>query len=164
MPPTGYFIDSNLLVLYVVGSEGRHLIPKHKRLKEYSTEDYDLLLLLLQPVGRVLVTPNTLTETSNLLGQHREPERSLLLKRLGFIIQESEEFVIASATASANSAFERLGLTDAALLEVLAEETPLITVDLSLYLAAIENGDQLSINFTHRRPLYAQIRDHHLLE
>ncbi len=134
MPAIGYLIDSNLLLLYVVGSEGRHLIPKHKRLKGYSAEDYDGLLDLLQPVGRMVVTPNTLTETSNLLGQHGEPERSLLFRRLRSIIQESEEVVVASATASSHNAFERLGLTDVALLEVVAPEIPLISADLGLHL------------------------------
>ena len=64
----------------------------------------------------------------------REPERSHFFDRLRFIIQESEEIVVASAVASSNSAFNRLGLTDAALLEVVTPETPLETVDLDLYL------------------------------
>ena len=153
MPPNGYFIDTNLLLLYVVGSEGRYLIPKHKRLKGYSAEDYDLLLYLLQPVGRVLVTPNTLTETSNLLQQHRDPERSLLMDRLRFIIQETHEVVVASAKASSNSYFALLGLADAVLLEAITPETPLITADVGLYVAAVANGEQLSINFAHERPL-----------
>ena len=68
MPTTGYFVDANLLVLFVVGSESPDLIPKHRRLKGYLAEDYDLLFLLLDEVDQVFVTPNTLTETSNLLG------------------------------------------------------------------------------------------------
>ena len=118
MPPAGYFIDSNLFVLFVVGSEYEGLIARHRRVEGYSAEDYDTLRSLLDPVGKIFVTPNTLTETSNLLGQHGEPERSRLLRRLRFIIQDSEEVVIASAVASDDRAFERLGLTDAALLEV----------------------------------------------
>jgi hypothetical protein len=141
------------LILYVVGREGRYLIPKHKRLKGYSAEDYDLLLALLRPVGQALVTPNTLTETSNLLQQHKEPERSLLFRRLRSIIQESNEVVVVSAKASSNPAFERLGLTDAALLEAVTTETPLITVDIELHLAAIAKGGQVSTNFAHMRSL-----------
>ena len=41
-----------------------------------TVEDYETLLKLLVPVERAFVTPNTLTETSNLLAQHGEPERS----------------------------------------------------------------------------------------
>ena len=38
--------------------------------------DYELLVGLLSNFQQILVTPNTLTETSNLLGQHGEPQRS----------------------------------------------------------------------------------------
>ena len=61
MAVSGYFIDANLLVLLVVGSVGRELIAKHRRLQEYTVEDYDALLDLLQRVGNIFVTPNTLT-------------------------------------------------------------------------------------------------------
>ena len=153
MPPSGYFIDTNLLVLLVVGSVGRDLIEKHRRLRAYSTDDYEILIDLLDRVQRVYVTPNTLTETSNLLAQHREPERSLFFDGLRFIIHESEEVVVASAQASSNSTFNRLGLTDAALLEVVTPETPLVTVDLDLYLAANASGKEAALNFTHLRNL-----------
>ena len=153
MPPSGFFLDANLFVLLVVGSVGRDLIEKHRRLRAYSAEDYEILIDLLDRVERVLVTPNTLTETSNLLAQHREPERSLFFDRLRFIIHESEEIVVASAVASSNSAFNRLGLTDAALLEIVTPETPLVTVDLDLYLAANASGKEVALNFTHFRNL-----------
>ena len=155
MTPTGYFIDSNLFVLFVVGSVDRDLIGKHRRLREYSREnsgeDYDTLVNLLDRVDRVLVTPNTLTETSNLLAQHAEPQRSDFFNRLQSIIGVSEEITVASRVASNNNAFVRLGLTDAALLEVITEETPLVTVDLPLYLTALEKGEDTAINF---RDLY----------
>ena len=153
MPPSGFFLDANLFVLLVVGSVGRDLIEKHRRLRAYSAEDYEILIDLLDRVERVFVTPNTLTETSNLLAQHAEPERSRFFDRLRFIIQESEEIVVASAVASSNSAFNRLGLTDAALLEVVTPETPLVTVDLDLYLAANASGQEVALNFTHLRNL-----------
>lgn len=153
MAPAGLFIDANLLVLLIVGSVGRDLIAKHRRLSEYTAEDYDILVDLLRPVDQVCVTPNTLTETSNLLAHHEEPERSRLLDRLRFVIHGSEEIIVASAAASDNSQFGRLGLTDAALLEAVTPERPLITVDLDLYLAALQKGEDAAVNFTHFRNL-----------
>ena len=149
----GLFIDANLLVLLVVGSVSRDLIPKHRRLRKFGVEDYDLLLNVIGPVNRVYVTPNTLTETSNLLAQHGDPERSRFFDRLRFIIQESEEIVVASTTASQRSEYRRLGLTDSALLEVVTAETPLLTVDLDLYLAAFEKDPSAAVNFTHLQRL-----------
>ena len=151
MTQAGLYIDANLLVLLVVGGVGRELIAKHRRLHEYTVEDYETLLDLVGRFDRVLVTPNTLTETSNLLGQHGEPERSRLFDRLRFIIEGSEEVVVASVEASGNSAFRRLGLTDAALLEVVTKETPLVTVDFDLYMAACGKGEDTVVNFRHLR-------------
>ena len=140
-------------MLLVVGSVDQELIAKHRRLRRFATEDYERLLGLIARVERVLVTPNTLTETSNLLAQHRDPERSRFFDRLRFIIQESEEVVVTSTVASSNRAFQRLGLTDAALLEAVTAETPLITVDLDLYLAALAKDPYAAVNFTHLQDL-----------
>ena len=116
----GYFLDTNLFVLLVVGSENRDLISKHRRLEHYSAEDYDILTELLENADQLFVTPNTLTETSNLVSQHGEPERSILMRRLRFLIHRSQEVVVASTEASSNAKFEKLGLTDAALLETVS--------------------------------------------
>lgn len=150
---SGFFIDSNLLVLLIVGSVGRDIIAKHRRLKEYTVEDYDILIDLLNQADQVFVTPNTLTETSNLLAQHKDPERSQFFETLRLIIQESKETFVVSLEASNNKAFVRLGLTDAALLTAATRETPLVTVDFDLYRAALENGEDTVVNFTHLRNL-----------
>ncbi len=149
----GYFIDANLLVLLVVGSVGQDLIAKHNRTKQYSPEDYELLLGLLAPVEQIYVTPNTLTETSNLLAQHGEPERSWLFAELRALIEDSREVVVASAQASSNSIFVRLGLTDAALLELVSSEVPLLTVDSILYDAVVRNAPGSAVNFNYHRLL-----------
>ena len=145
------FIDSSLLVLLVVGRVGLSLITKHRRLRDYTHEDYDVLASWLGLVDRVLVIPNVLTETSNLLSQHADPERARFFKMLRFLIQETEEIMVASVEASGNDVFERLGLTDAALLQVITREAPLMTVDFDLYIAAQKKEPGAAINFNHLR-------------
>ena len=153
MPPTGYFIDANLLTLLVVGNTDKALISKHRRLRGYSVEDYDTLIYTLSRVERIFITPNTLTEASNLLAQHGDPERSLIFDTLRAIIHDNIEVVVRSRVASSRSEFNRLGLTDSALLEVVSEETPLITVDMDLYLASLQEGQNRALNFSHIRNL-----------
>ena len=148
MPLSGCLIDSNILLLLIVGRVSQELIIRHCRLEGFSAEDYDILTDLLQNVGQEFVTPNTLTEASNLLGQHREPERSRLFQELRSIILDSEEVVVTSAIASGNRAFSRLGLTDAALLEAVSDDNPLLTVDHNLHKAALEAGSGFAVNFT----------------
>ena len=153
MPLTGYFIDANLLVLLIVGNTDKALISKHRRLRGYSVEDYDILIDALSQAERILTTPNTLTEASNLLSQHGDPERSLIFDTLRAFIQDNIEVIVRSEVASSRSEFNRLGLTDSALLEVVSEETPLITVDIELYLAALQEGRNSALNFAHIRNL-----------
>ena len=149
--PAGYFIDANLLVLLVAGREDMGLIERHRRLRGYTPDDYRLLLRLATEAGRVLVTPNTLTEASNLLAQHGEPERSRLLARLAQLIRESDEVVVRSADASASDAYLRLGLTDAALVEAVSADAPVVTVDADLYLALLNRDPAAVVNFHHVR-------------
>lgn len=153
MSPRGYFVDANLLVLLIVGRSARRLIARHRRLRDYSVADYQRLVDLLARVDKVFVTPNTLTEASNLLGQHRDPERSQFLEQLRLLIHSSEEVVVASADASATSVFLRHGLTDAVLLEAVSEETPLLTMDGDLYQEALADGGLAAVNFEHVRRL-----------
>ena len=152
MPQEGFFVDACLLVLLVVGATDHRIIAKHKRLDGYSSEDYSLLREVIElGGGRVFVTPNTLTEASSLLRQHGDPERTALVEKLAELIELSQEVVVVSAQAAQNDHFLRLGLTDAALLETISAERPLLTVDLDLYLAALETNEQAAQNFHHFR-------------
>ena len=152
MAQEGFFVDACLLVLLVVGATSPRIIAKHKRLDGYSSGDFDLLKEVIElGGGRVYVTPNTLTEASSLLRQHGEPERTALVEKLAELIEHSEEIVVVSARAAQNEHFVRLGLTDAALLETISAERPLLTVDLDLYLAALQTNTQAAANFHHFR-------------
>ena len=88
-----------------------------------------------------------------MLAQHGEPEWSRCFEVLRILIEENEEIVVASQEASRNDEFKRLGLTDAALLEVISNANPLITVDLDLYLAAIGKEEESAFNFRHYQSL-----------
>ena len=149
MVPRRICIDTSLLVLLVVGSTGEELIAKHKRLESFRINDYKHLVAVLSRFDQCIVTPNVLTETSNLLAKHREPERSKFFKVLHALINDFDEIDVRSEQASNNSHFIRLGLTDAALLEIVSKSTPLITVDLDLYLAAAKIDINAAHNFRH---------------
>ncbi len=153
MARKGIFIDANLLVLLVVGATDQALISKHRRLRTFMVEDYGRLVELIEQAGQVFLTPNTLTEASNLLAQHPNPERSRFFEMFRRIIGKSEEIIVESKSPSRNNAFVRLGLTDAALLEVISEEIPLVTVDLDLFVAAFAEGKVAALNFTHLQAL-----------
>lgn len=143
-------LDSELLLLFVVGTTGRGYVSKHRRLRAYSEKDFELLLKVISNATEVLVTPNTLSETSNLLAYAAEPMRSELFQAFALIITDSSERYVPSSDASTRSEFVRLGLTDSALLAVSSTGNTLLTADLDLYLAASSQGLE-PINFNHLR-------------
>ena len=143
-------IDTNLLVLLVVGLASKDLIGKHKRLCEFSVADFDLLTVILRAHSHLVVTPNVWTETSNLSRQIGEPARNRISAVMRGLIDQSEEAYVTSASAAASDEFVRLGLTDAALLEVKPISIPFVTSDLDLYLAAQKAGREV-VNFNHIR-------------
>lgn len=152
MTTTFVALDSNLLLLFVVGSASRNYIAKHKRLKSFDRSDFDLLVELLSAASTILLTPNTLTETSNLIGHVSDPALSHIYTVLGTLLQlpEFEERYISSERAASIPELPRLGLTDCALLDLCKDGVPLITADLALFLAAAGRGAK-ALNFNHLR-------------
>jgi hypothetical protein len=70
--PQKVVLDANLLLLWIVGSTGRHLIARHRRLHPaYQPGHFDLLLDLLGPFEAVVVAPHALAELWNLIGEDK---------------------------------------------------------------------------------------------
>ena len=63
---SGILVDSNSILLLVVGHLGRGRIDRHRRLSEFGDDDYDLLVGLLQPFHECCYTVSVMTEVSNL--------------------------------------------------------------------------------------------------
>ena len=126
-------IDSNLLVLYIAGQVDLKIIDKHKNLKQFQKSDHELLEHHLSRFNGIMVTPNVLTETSNLLGYHGEPERTRLFQHLRAVISNSTELLVKSVTASAAEEFPRLGLCDSVMLTIASPDQQVLTVDRPLH-------------------------------
>lgn len=149
-------IDSNLLLLFIVGVTSRDYINRHKRIRNsYTVEDFDLLVDVIADHPGIVLTPCTLTETYNLSHNMAEPARGEIMASLSRLIDRYPEHHLASAVACRNTQFMRLGLVDAMLLEMAAINLPaarptLLTADLDLAVAAEIAGHSV-INFNHLR-------------
>ena len=146
-----YLVDSNLLVLLVVGRVNRELVGRHRRLKQFAPEDYDQLVEVLSSSEQILVTPNTLTETSNLLAAQRGATGMALSAELRRLIESEVEIVVPSTTAARRREFPRLGLADAALVDVASERHQLLTADMKLFGAALASDPNSAVYFNVSR-------------
>ena len=62
----GVLIDTNLFVLFVVGSVNPRRIPPFKRTQAYSPGDYAILIELLNRIPKWYAVPHLLAEVSKL--------------------------------------------------------------------------------------------------
>ena len=63
----GVLVDTNILLLHVVGSTNKQRITQFKRTRErFTIEDFDLLQRILCLFSKVTTTQSILTEVSNL--------------------------------------------------------------------------------------------------
>jgi rRNA-processing protein FCF1 len=148
----GVLLDANVLLLFIIGVFDRGQVASFKRTRAYTRQDWDRLNELLKffPVRATL--PNVLTEVSNLASTILSSARgrdfaAAMLSQ----IRALRERYLNSQRAAESDAFARLGLTDAALLELArARKYVLLTDDLDLAVTTARQGINV-INFTNLR-------------
>jgi hypothetical protein len=130
-------VDTNLLVLLVVGSASIEYINKHKRLTSFSTDDFELLVELIGMFSDIVMLPHILSETSNLIKQIDNPARLKIQHSFGTLINTTTELPLPSVYGVQRSEFAKLGLTDAMILRLCSLtgngiEPTLLTTDTAL--------------------------------
>ncbi len=147
----GLLIDTNLLVLLVVGALNPDHISSHKRTNTYTAEDYRLLLSFVDRFRVIITTPNILTEASNLLEGYTYQNQSALalLERVTQVMQE----IFYESTPTMHTytrSYLKFGLSDATIYRI-AEENYLILTDDLNFCAYLQHQGLLAINFNNLR-------------
>jgi predicted nucleic acid-binding protein len=142
---TGLLIDTNLLLLYLVGLLDRTRITRFERTEKYTPEDFDALVAIVGRFQRVVTTPHILAETSNLGGQLGGKLHAAFFDVLATAITTLDEQYVRSNDAM--QGYRKLGLTDAGIIHI--ARTYLILTDdfpLSGYLQSI-GADVINFNW-----------------
>lgn len=147
--PRSLLVDSNLLVLFVVGAYDRNLIARFKRTAQFEPDDYDRLVDAMGQFQTVLVTPHVLTETSNLIGQLNDPARTGVRTRLYALLELTTEQHVA-ARDTAETSFVKFGLTDAAI-EQVSDASPAVLTDDHVLAGYLKSRGVHAFNFNHLR-------------
>lgn len=148
----GILIDTNLLLLYFIGTYDPEMILSFKRTKIFVPEDFALLLDVFNYFSKVITTPNVLTEVNSLSNQLPESVKSDYYPEFARRVSVLVEEYIASAKICSLDHFRRFGLTDSGIIDSVRGKYLVLTYDfkLSNYLQAA-NVD--AINFNHIRTL-----------
>ena len=136
--PKGVLIDTNILLLWFVGSVNPQRISQFNRTEQFTPDDYEILVRLLVSFSKIVTTPNILTELSNLVvNDIKEPELPKCFANLAVVLSNEgliqlDELYGESRIITKNSKISKFGLTDCSILEVARDRYLVLTEDLSL--------------------------------
>lgn len=145
----GILVDTNLMLLLVVGRYSTKRIATFKRTSTYSPADFGILMKLLEGFDRIVTTPNIATEVDNLSRQLPKNEHQMLSKAMNLIFATVVEVPKRTTQAVGSPNHARFGLTDAHSIALAAEHL-LLTDDFPLYGFTVSRG-RPAINFNHLR-------------
>jgi len=147
---TGILIDTNILLLYIVGLANRARVSKFKRTQQFTSEDFDLLVQILKSFQRIVTTPSILTEVNSLANQLGEPERTKCLQLFGKEIGRFQEIYEPSQNITQLADFQVFGLTDCGILHIAKGSYLVLTDDLRLA-ATLQRRGVDTVNFNNIR-------------
>lgn len=147
----GFLVDTNLLLLYVVGVQDPDRIRRFTRTDTFTEDDFGLLNRLFEHFETAVTTPSILTEVSNLLGQLPKKPRQECTMLFRTLIPELDEHHRSAEKICDNPYFIQFRLTDAGIADLAANSHLVITDDLPLYHRLANDHQQAAINFNHLR-------------
>ncbi len=85
------FVDTNALILMLVGLMDMSLVSTHKRTSIYESIDFENLVFLIRDFEKIVTTPNVLSEVDNLLNNFQKGHRWAYYQVLRELISKSTE-------------------------------------------------------------------------
>jgi rRNA-processing protein FCF1 len=122
-------IDSNSLIVLLLGLINPKIINTHKRTSIYDEQDFFNLIDVID-IKKLVVLPNVWTEVDNLLNNFRGFQKEQYVEQFISIVKKSSEKYLESLNVENDiSSFYTLGLTDGLILKLAKECEMLITSD-----------------------------------
>jgi hypothetical protein len=124
----GLLIDTNLLLLYIVGSFDILLIRDFKRTANFTEDDFERVSKFIDYFERTITTPHVLTEVSDFIDN-----RQALQIGLKVYIERSQEIFLESLELSKKETFLKFGLADTSVTYTAKDSYLIFTDDRPLY-------------------------------
>lgn len=148
----GILIDTNILLLYFIGSYNKSLIQRFKRTNQYIPEDYELLTSFIKFFTRIITTPNILTEVSNLSGNLENRIKARYFSEFAKQLEFLHELYTPSKDIGKLDHFTKYGLTDSGIIHSVKEKYLVLSDEFAL-VNYLRSKDVDAINFNNLRML-----------
>jgi len=124
----GILVDTNIFLLYIVGSFDIYLIRNHSRTANFTEDDFDRVSKFIDAFDIKITTPHVLTEVSDLLGNKKELQFALRK-----YIEIMKEKFLESKQIAGTKTFLQFDLADAAIGETAKDSYLVVTDDNPLF-------------------------------
>ena len=108
----GIIIDTEVMLVYIVGSYDVNYISKFKKTDKYHPDDYKSISYVLSCFRKKIVTPHILAELSNLSFQARDEKREDYFKAFSGLLKRTSEDYIDKDTVLTLPLLSKIGVTD----------------------------------------------------
>jgi hypothetical protein len=148
---TRFLIDTNVLILLLLGRADPANFGKHKRLDIFVLDDLKNLEAILRDATGFVTLPYILAQCSDLMKiGDRAP--SAVVQMYEKFVMQAEEIDCRSKDIIESQYFRRLGLTDAAIIQLVRDRVHVVTVDYELFGVLCDRG-VIATNLRHMTKL-----------
>ena len=124
----GVLIDTNILLLFLVGSLDLNLIRGFKRTANFTENDFDLISNFIKHFNLIITTPHVLTEVSDFIDNRQDLQLALKI-----YIEKMKEIYLESLDLSKRDTFLKFGLADTSVTYAARDRYLIFTDDRPLY-------------------------------
>lgn len=128
----GIILDTNLLLVYLVGNWDLGKVGSAARTDDYTADDYYTLCNLIEQFGKLVVTPHILTEVCDLAEKDNLSYNGVLFEHLMELccdLRERRQESVRVMKAHDRVPYRVVGLADAALVEASVKGYFVVTND-----------------------------------
>jgi rRNA-processing protein FCF1 len=146
-------LDTNLLILFMLGSYSPNDIPSNNYTSSYDKSDFDLLKRILEIQSSICITPQILAELSNqsfkiFYGNKKNKFLEILVNKLTKI---NEKYIELSELLKETELFYKFGFTDLSIFELAKKGNFVVLTDDHKLHNILEFNKLHSLNFTKLR-------------
>lgn len=125
-------LDTNILIILIIGMINPDLISKNKRTSIYNEQDYINILNFISN-KEIVVLPNIWTELDNLLNNYYDNMyNNLYIQSFKKVVQKASEKYLKTNSVVNEYYFSQIGLTDSLIIQCAKDCDFLMTADSKL--------------------------------
>lgn len=147
----GLIVDTNLLLVLVVGLGNPGFVGRFRRTEAYTPNDFLLLRHVVGLFPKIILTPQVLAELTNLLPAAEDDATELVHDQVVQTLSQAFEIYVPKDELLPNPLLRRVGFTDLSLLRVALDGDYLVLTDDLRASVQLRSGGCSVLNFVHLR-------------